>query len=913
MSRRHRRLQSIGGSEYHSLQELSSRHQRDQERSEYIRKNRGDANLRSSQVVTGNANISDFIEHKWVEYFDERTQRNFYYNPRTKKSVWEIPNELTIAEQNRDEEIALETRKAAAGSLEEENYDDDDDDDDEEEEPFDGNNLNEQDISENKLMMAASERFKNYETFDAMLSSPSGGERGTVSSSTQLLANWRTDLSQLEKVYKKSNQMNSTVAERQSLKGNDDIVWTANNYSSRNSVLQTLSQVISSDPYHRNSSSPSISSKGVIVDGMKTNKDHLISRPVQSTVLDIVDRSGQQITSDQVGELCHSLASGSTPSSPHSPSTTSSGISSSTLVRELYLEECGLTDKELLILSHAFGKAKKLQTISLAGNALTQISCMFLCNALKDNHSIQELNLRGNNLTDKGVTEIAKNILTSGLQVLDLTNVQMTTNGAKALLSALLELQHHNKTRFSSFFLAFEGNPGIERKLQKQLSKLCPSKRPFPTSGRRRSLSTSNNNTKTEATSNNKNVNMPNSPVDRKVSSEDGSRETLMWALEESKSAHEAIFANPSLICTDKELSPKMFLTKVVKVARDTKQLTTLILENCGLTDKLLLSLSSMAIAENASLRKISIAQNNVTKKGIKYFAKAVLLHGGIVFINVSDNFIGDEGCSSLCSCVVSSNCAISELHLNGTGITDKGVRTLASAIMFKKGPKVIMDQIHFFPSLHLNRNHITSVGTKIISLLCSRNPSIQTIKIADNQIGDEGVMNLINMIKMRDTEGKLLINLRHLDISRNQISTFALGELFTALGKGKHDSVLETLAVGGNGPLPEIMPTKDKGDDNKTQEKGGASQEEGQASSHHNFVVDVLETRTERNERAESWRRGTLNAAMNASILDIASKIEGKKQEVNIISENERASLSVLDELEHTADLHFLESLHVG
>ena len=64
----------------------------------------------------------------------------------------------------------------------------------------------------------------------------------------------------------------------------------------------------------------------------------------------------------------------------------------------------------------------------------------------------------------------------SRVRVLDIAHTGLTNNGAKNLLSSLLELQLRDKLRSEAFLLDISGN-SLDSELRNQILALCKSKR----------------------------------------------------------------------------------------------------------------------------------------------------------------------------------------------------------------------------------------------------------------------------------------------------------------------------------------------------------------------------------------------------------------------------------------------------
>merc|ERR1719272_1248399 len=128
-------------------------------------------------------------------------------------------------------------------------------------------------------------------------------------------------------------------------------------------------------------------------------------------------------------------------------------------------------------------------------------------------------------------------------------------------------------------------------------------------------------------------------------------------------------------------------------------------------------------IEDNTSVRQIDLSSNYITDVGVKPLAKA-LVNTNVTSINLSKNRVGDEGATALAEAI--QHGCLTYIDLSSYNfVTDTGARALAQAISSK------------------------TKGTV-------------TLRLASNQIGDEGALALAEACK--DQKGK--INLAYNDVS---------------------------------------------------------------------------------------------------------------------------------------------------
>lgn len=129
-------------------------------------------------------------------------------------------------------------------------------------------------------------------------------------------------------------------------------------------------------------------------------------------------------------------------------------------------------------------------------------------------------------------------------------------------------------------------------------------------------------------------------------------------------------------------------------------------------------------IEDNTSVKQIDLSSNYVTDMGVKPLAKA-LVNTGVTSINLSKNRVGDEGAIALAEAI--QHGALSYVDLSSYNfVTDQGARALAQAISSKQASGTV------------------------------------TLRLASNQIGDEGALALAEAAK----DDKAQINLAYNDVS---------------------------------------------------------------------------------------------------------------------------------------------------
>ncbi|ORX47348.1 hypothetical protein BCR36DRAFT_584857 [Piromyces finnis] len=135
--------------------------------------------------------------------------------------------------------------------------------------------------------------------------------------------------------------------------------------------------------------------------------------------------------------------------------------------------------------------------------------------------------------------------------------------------------------------------------------------------------------------------------------------------------------------------------------------------------------------------------------------------HSDIRELDLSCNPIGDEG-GVLIGEALKYNTSLRELNLDNTDIGDDTIISICNNIGSTLPPIAQNEDTSELPSrctrvqhssrllkLSANKNHIGSKGCEALGLLLEKNPRICSISLKGNYIGDEGVKNLVQYLKI--------------------------------------------------------------------------------------------------------------------------------------------------------------------
>jgi hypothetical protein len=159
-----------------------------------------------------------------------------------------------------------------------------------------------------------------------------------------------------------------------------------------------------------------------------------------------------------------------------------------------------------------------------------------------------------------------------------------------------------------------------------------------------------------------------------------------------------------------------------------------------------------------ATINSLDFSNQNLRPSAIRPILKALQHQNSLLQLDLSSNFIQDEGSKYLSQTLITLR-QLTFLDLSGNGITESGIEMFCSVLVKSNLPTEIK-------SLKLNFNPIKSLNC--VSELCS-NKSISSLSLAACELSEvEGI--------------EPLGSVKELDISYNQLSHTALKEILAKL-----------------------------------------------------------------------------------------------------------------------------------
>ena len=383
-----------------------------------------------------------------------------------------------------------------------------------------------------------------------------------------------------------------------------------------------------------------------------------------------------------------------------------------------------------------------LTKLNLSNNLIGDDGCVILSEGIAKNNSLISLNLSSNNILNKGVVELAKNLRgetgNKTIKKLNLSQNEIENSG-------LIEFCFYLKNEVNRFIkINFSNNNLSDRsiiefgsflKKQKNVSNLCltnkitnENKNVFFTSCKNLEqlkkidfqfldISESNSDYLNQILLNNKNI--QNIKItNNKILGPSG-----------IIGISSGIEHNPKLIKIDLtscdisddgaiSLSNSLFKNLEIK---------EVILEDNKIGEKGTKAISDKLLGKT-SLKILNLSHNKINSKGGFYIGQGLIDAQGIQNLLLGYNIIEDEGCEFISKGLEKNNSLV-ELDLENNNISNKGINAICK---YLKNNQNLMKII-------LSGNKITEIDSDFYELF----NWLQTIKIADNPLNQSGIVRL--------------------------------------------------------------------------------------------------------------------------------------------------------------------------
>jgi hypothetical protein len=163
----------------------------------------------------------------------------------------------------------------------------------------------------------------------------------------------------------------------------------------------------------------------------------------------------------------------------------------------------------------------------------------------------------------------------------------------------------------------------------------------------------------------------------------------------------------------------------------------------------------------NTTLKDLNLYAAKLGDKGADLISDLLRFNKSLRSIDLNQTGIGDIGLEHICE-VLKINTYLEELSIRKNGITDLGIEKLCEIIKIT----------HTLRFIDMGENNITKVsGSKLADAL-KENKSLYSISLDRTEIGEEGVKEIINVIKNKDN-----VTLRELYLAENNLDESIIPE----------------------------------------------------------------------------------------------------------------------------------------
>ena len=325
---------------------------------------------------------------------------------------------------------------------------------------------------------------------------------------------------------------------------------------------------------------------------------------------------------------------------------------------------------------------------------------MCLSECLKEDDTLQNLNLQYKRITSEGAKSIAEAIkVNKTLKKLDINDNTISDDGAAAISDSLKSNNSLQQLNMSSNNITSEGTKKIAEaiKVNTTLKILRISSNRISDGVAAISDSLKSNNSLQE-------LNMYNNKITG----------------EGAKKIAEAIKVNITL--------------KILTIHSNT------------ISDDGAAAISD-SLKSNNSLQELYMENNKITSEGAKKIAEAIKVNTTLKILYITNNTMSDDGVAAISDGLKSNN-SLQELYMENNKITSEGAKKIAEAIKVNTTLKL----------LNINNNTISDDGVAAISDSLKSNNSLQQLIMSDNNITSEGAKKIAEAIKVNTTLHTLTI-----------------------------------------------------------------------------------------------------------------------------------------------------------
>nr|XP_057917755.1 NLR family CARD domain-containing protein 3 isoform X2 [Doryrhamphus excisus] len=187
-------------------------------------------------------------------------------------------------------------------------------------------------------------------------------------------------------------------------------------------------------------------------------------------------------------------------------------------------------------------------------------------------------------------------------------------------------------------------------------------------------------------------------------------------------------------------------------------------LESNHFKDDVMELLGSLLSAKDCHIQKISLADNDVSSKGVRALSRALMVNRTLTSLNLRNNKIGAKGTKILAE-ALKMNQVLLSVNLQNNAIEEEGAWALAE----------VLECNCKLASLNIRKNGIGANGAKRIADALKANRTLTKFILCSNQLGDTGTISMAEALTVNHT-------LLSLQLQSNSISNKGMTALTKAL-----------------------------------------------------------------------------------------------------------------------------------
>ncbi|XP_054624974.1 NLR family CARD domain-containing protein 3 isoform X2 [Dunckerocampus dactyliophorus] len=187
-------------------------------------------------------------------------------------------------------------------------------------------------------------------------------------------------------------------------------------------------------------------------------------------------------------------------------------------------------------------------------------------------------------------------------------------------------------------------------------------------------------------------------------------------------------------------------------------------LESNHFKDDVMELLGSLLSAKDCHIQKISLADNDVSSKGVRALSRALMVNRTLTSLNLRNNNIGSKGAKLLAE-ALKMNQVLLSVNFQNNSIEEEGAWALAEVLECNRK----------LASLSIRKNGIGANGAKRIADALKANRTLTKLTLCSNQLGDKGTVALAEALTVNHT-------LLSLQLQSNSISNEGMTALTKAL-----------------------------------------------------------------------------------------------------------------------------------